>query len=428
MASFFSKFRPSNIFTRILKGFVSRGFFGDVLNSGQFAPQSIDGNTIFPPFDPEAAIDLLIENGTAYACALKIAKRVKSIDWVVKDISTGEINENHPANKLIERPHPLYSWGDQNELLIINRISTGNHYLRKNVVNNGTVIEWLEPVSPINVGIIPSRTDFIAFYEFQGSGTTRFNIPREEIIHFRHSIDPKNAYFGLSPLKSIQKVIETDNSALEFQKFGLDNRSSKGIVFMLKKKLMGKQFDELTTQMRKMHQGSKNNGSPYLLGGDFDRPMEIGNSLSELEFKDSRGKLQDETCGVLSVPRVLITPTDATFSNMNEANKLLVDEAVVPTMNDIRDTLNVGISDVYPDAFFDYDQIQIQEMKGELKSKSESGTKFFQMGYTRNEVNKRLELGFDGKKKDGDISYIPANLIPATEAGLLDEDDNGNTP
>jgi len=426
VAGFFARFRPSSLYALLIKGFISRGFFGDVLNSGELAPASIEGNTIFPPFDPEAAIDLLVENGTAYACSSKIARTVKSIDWAIRDISTGDINENHPANKLIERPHPLYSWAEQNELLIMNRIATGNHFLRKNVVDSGKIIEWLEPISPINVGIIPSRTDFIQFYEFQGSGTNKFKIPREEIIHFRYSIDPKNAYFGLSPLKSIQKVIQTDNSALEFQKFGLDNRSGKGLVFRLKRKLEKKQFEDLTALMKKNHQSAKNNGVPYMLGADFEQPTEIGNSLSELEFRDSRGKLQDETCGVLSVPRVLITPTDATFSNMTEARKLFIDEAVVPTLTDIRDTLNTGISDIYPDVFFDFDKIKIQEMKGELKTKSETSTRFFNMGYTRNEINDRLGLGFENTKS-GDISHLPANLMPASELSLIDEDDNGNT-
>jgi len=393
-----------------------------------FAPTSIDGNTIFPPFEPEAAIDLVVESATTYACVIKIAKTVGSIDWVVKNRADDSINQNHPANDLITRPHPLYSWQDQNELLVINRISTGNHFLRKNVVNNEKVIQWLEPLSPINVGIIPSRMNFIEFYEFKGSGTNEFKIPREQIIHFRFSIDPKNAYFGLSPIKAIQKVIQTDNSAIEYQKFGLDNRGGSGLVFMIKKFLNDKQFDTLTKRLRDMHQSAKNNGKPYLLGSDYTDVKEVGASLSELEFRESRIKLQDEICGVLMVPRVLITPTDATFANMAEAMKLFIDEAVVPTLTDIRETLNFGISDVYPDVFFDFDEIQVQEMRGQLKGKSESAVRFFGMGYTRNEVNDRLGLGFDATKKDGDISYIPANLTPAGSLDLTDEDDNGNTP
>ncbi len=407
----------------MIKGFISRGFFGDVLNSGQFAPLSIEGNTIFQEFDPEKSIDLIRESGTAYTCYRKISKKSTSINWEIKNVSDEEVNKTHPANNLIKRPHPLYSWKKQNSLIIFNNLAVGDHYLRKNVVNNGTVIEWLEPVSPINVGIIPSRTDFIAFYEFQGSGTSKFKIPREEIIHFRFDIDPKNAYFGLSPTQPITKVIQTDDSALDFQKFGLDNRSGKGLVFRLKKKLTTKQFTDLTAEMKKMHQGAKNNGSPYLLGSDFDDVDEVGEGMKELEMTESRRKLQEEICGAMGVPYVLINPTDSTFANMEEANKEFIDETIVPTLEGIKEELNEGIADIYPDVFFDYDKIQILEMRGELKTKSESGTKFFQMGYTRNEVNKRLGLNFDGSKKDGDISYIPANLIPAIEAGLLDEDE-----
>ena len=423
MAGFLSSLRPSNIYARFIKGLISRGFFGDVLNSGQFAPISIEGNTIFQEFDPEKAIDLVRESATAYTCYRKISKKATSVKWMVRNKADKEVNETHDLNRLIARPHPLYSWKKQNSLIIFHQISIGDHYLRKNVVNNGTVIQWLEPVSPINIGIIPSRTDFIAAYEFQGSGTSRFRIPREEIIHFRFDIDPKNAYFGLSPTQPITKVIQTDDSALEFQKFGLDNRSGKGLVFMMNKHLSDKQFLDITARMRTMHQGAKNNGSPYLLGKDFTEVDEVGEGMKELEMTDSRRKLQEEICGAIGVPYVLINPTDATFANMEEANKEFIDETIVPTLEGIKEELNNGILDVYPDVFLDYDSMQIQEMRGELKTKSETATRFFQMGYTRNEANDRLGLGFDGDKKDGDISYIPANLIPAIEAGLLDEDE-----
>ena len=404
---------------------IAFGFESENLNTGSLAPFNLGNTEIFQNYDPRDALELLRNSATAYSCALKTAKTASGVPWQVVD-KDGEILENHPLNLLLENPHPLYSWQDLLELLIFNRTGTGNAYIRKNLVRNGERVAMLEPVSPITVSINPSRTEFIESYNVRSEGATDFIIAREEMIHFRHTIDPLDAYFGLSPLRAIQKVIQTDDSALEYQKFGLDNMTGRGLVFRLNRSLGEKQQEQLKADMKSQHQGAIHNGTPYVLGKEFEEPKEIGATLSELEFTASRVKLKEEICGALGVPYVLISPTDSTFANMETATINFLNDTIVPLLTDFRDTFNKGFKDQFPEASLDFDRTAIDEMKQDLNKKADSASKLFNIGFPRDEVNEILDLGFSDTD-DGKVSYLPANLVPQSSLSVIDEsEDAGN--
>jgi SPP1 gp7 family putative phage head morphogenesis protein len=62
-----------------------------------------------------------------------------------------------------------------------------------------------------------------------------------------------------------------------------------------------------------------------------------------------------------------------------------------------------------------FDLSGIEELKEDYGIAVETGNKLFMIGYTRNEVNQRLQLGMPKDDVDGDIRYLPINLVPVGE-------------
>ncbi len=57
----------------------------------------------------------------------------------------------------------------------------------------------------------------------------------------------------------------------------------------------------------------------------------------------------------------------------------------------------------------------VKALLEDVTEKAEQATKLFAMGFTRRQINDRLELGFDvDKMVDADVSYLPFNLSPVT--------------
>ena len=65
------------------------------------------------------------------------------------------------------------------------------------------------PLIPDQVDVKGTREELITHYEYKQKGQT-LHIPREDMIHIREKIDPRNHRRGLSPLRSVMVEILGD--------------------------------------------------------------------------------------------------------------------------------------------------------------------------------------------------------------------------
>jgi phage portal protein BeeE len=72
-------------------------------------------------------------------------------------------------------------------------------------------------------------TVFIGWYEYTVDGVVYEDRP-EDVVHFRHGIDPNNPRKGLSPLASLFREIFTDDEAANFTASLLRNLGVPGVV------------------------------------------------------------------------------------------------------------------------------------------------------------------------------------------------------
>jgi len=96
---------------------------------------------------------------------------------------------------------------------------------------------------------------------------------------------------------------------------------------------------------------------------------------------------------------------------------------ICPILRKFEDAFNAFLIKPYnPKIYYQFDYSNVPAFQEDFEKKVEIADKLFKMGFTANEINEKLELGFEPKPWR-DSWWIPFNLLPA---GTSSQSSNGN--
>jgi HK97 family phage portal protein len=355
-------------------------------------------------------------SATVYSCINLIAKSASSVPWhVYKKNREGswEIVEGHPLEILIDKPNAFMSRKDLIERMTTHLYLGGNSILTKNRANNITAELWIMP--PDAIQVVPSSRDFISHYEYKADGL-QYRLESKDVIHNKF-IDPGDMYWGMAPLQAASKQIDTDVSALNWNKVSLQNRGITDGVFSFEQPLTKQQFDEARVMVREQYSGTENGRTPWVMGsGATYTPMAL--SPAEMDFIESRKFTREEICSIFGVPPVMIGYYEnATLANVETGRKIFWQDTLIPYLEDIKNCFNLSLTPEFGnDIELGYDTSNVDALQENMTEKINNAKSLWSMGIPFNNVNQRLELGFDDIE-GGEIGYLPTSLLPASMAG-----------
>ena len=242
----------------------------------------------------------------------------------------------------------------------------------------------------------------------------------EELIHIK-LFHPRNNLRGLSPLLSARIEMETDYSASRYNKRFFDNGANPdGVVSVDKdKEITIEELRKLKRLWNQNHQGTENaHRTAFLLGGMTYSRMSM--SQKDAEFIQGREFSRSAILSVFGVPKFV-----AGYGDKGEVNRSTADAAkalfwtntILPQLQRIQEKL---MADFFlrfaPGRVGKFDTSGIPELKVGLNESLEAAQKMFLLGYTRNEVNARLQLNMP-IDPDGDTRYLAMNLIEVGDSG-----------
>lgn len=375
-------------------------------------PSSANNKPIWKDWSTENAVTSGYKASTwVYSCVSRIAKTAASVPWKVYRQTDEGLEEvpNHPLELLLQKPNPYMSGQDMFERLVGHLYLGGNGILSKVRVNN--IVAELWPVMPDGISPIPSKENFIAGYVYKRNGMT-YDIPAEDILHFMF-IDPSNMYWGLAPLQAVARSVDTDGEMLDWQKVSLQNRAIADGVFSFKQPLTKQQWEDARAMVRDQHQGSGSARTPWVLGGEAQW-TQMSLSPAEMDFIESRRFSREEICSVFNVPPPMIgLYENATLANIETARKIFWLDSMIPLLEDLKSSFNLGLTPEFgTDIVLSYDVSNVQAIQDNFDEKVQTAQRLWQMGLPFNEINARLQLGFD-EIEGGDVGYLPLNLIMA---------------
>jgi HK97 family phage portal protein len=360
-----------------------------------------------------------------YACAMKTALAIGTIPWEVERTDSqgrSEIVTDTALNAILEGPNIAFTWGDCVEYYVLHLLLTGNSIVSKVRSPSGVPVEiW--PFNPSDVRPIPSRTEFIHGYEFGCWGAKPRTELRADVIHMMLP-DPSNLRWGQSPLQAAMKAVDTDREAANWQKVSLQNMMIPPGVFI---------FDRIITKaqikkMKEMYKGSPEPGEPgeahgaagaqnardHLFIGGGPKYQQLSLTPQELDYVESRKMSANEICAVYDVPPPFVGLLDrATYSNIDTLERVWWEHRLVPFAQSIVDSFNHQLVPEYgdPTIKFRLNKSRVDALLARVKERTDIAEGMMRLGYTRNEINKTLNLGMPSDPS-GDIRYVPSSLIP----------------
>lgn len=379
---------------------------------------------VFNTWDTETAVkEGLMSSHVVYACVRLRAWSAASVPWIVEEkTKSGRWVrvQDHPLENLIEHPNE-----DMERVDLISRISMlldvcGNALIYKTLFK-GAVMELI-PIQPDQIKPIPSNKNIIQSYQFfkKGEGKTTNKDPKniikkEHIIHWMFP-NPINPFWGLGPLQTVGRIVDTEVEAIKFQKNSLENKAVKDGILSVKRHLSKAQWTLLHDEFKAQISGPNNARGPIVLGEDVHyQPFSM--TPAELDFANSRKMNREDIAIALGVPPPLIGILEnSSYANSSEARIIFWLDTMIPHLEFIAAGFNRSLVPNFGDKEklrVNYDLSQVPAMGDAFDRSATTARKLFEIGYPTNIISNRLQMGLP-EIPGGNNSYIPGNLmVPA---------------
>lgn len=268
-----------------------------------------------------------------------------TVRFTRRDGSTEE-RADHPALALIQRPNRYYGdlalWAGT----IFSYLASGNAYwikLRNGYNQPGEL--WYVPHWTMTPKGSQDGSVFITHYEYRVGGQGVVEYAPEDVVHFRHGIDPRNPRLGLSPLDGVIREIFMDLESSNFVSALLRNMGVPGLVVSPKTGGVVPAEDvEATKTWLKQAFGGDRRGDPLVMGAPTD-VTQFGFNPQQLNMGEARDIAEERVCAALGIPAAIVgfgagLQSTKVGATMNELAKLAWRNGVLPVLRVLADELD----------------------------------------------------------------------------------------
>lgn len=346
-----------------------------------------------------------------YKAVKAIADNVPQAELVFKDYKTEKEIEVQDLDRLFENPNPLMT---ENEF-----IQATSGYLAlygecailltKSVGQMMGTRKLPAELWPVNPTQIAQRTtgNTVTSYEYNG---TVFS--PEEVL-FIKDFNPYSIFRGLAPTKVLSKIIEIDWSSLVYSKAFFENDATPGFMLTTDKVLTEKQRTTMQEWLLKSTRGASKAFKTLVLDNGI-QPKTVGSSAKDSELMEQRNYVREEILGVWRAPKALFNITDSlNYATFMGQMKIFWIYGIEPILGKLEDAFNKAIvAPAYPNVYCEFDVSDVPAFQEDYKEKINYGKTLIDMGFTANEVNEKLKLGFEPQPWR-DVSWIQAGMVPA---------------
>lgn len=379
------------------------------------------------------------KNVVAFRAIIGVAQACGQINWLMYKKRQGAMNQeipDHPLLDLLMRPNPMQGRAAFFESLVAFFRIAGNSYIEANGPDaSGLGIPTeLWPMRPDRTKVIPGEFGLPSGFEYRVNGLLhKYAVDpikgRSPICHLK-TFNPLNDWYGMSPIQAASLAIDQHNASGIWNLSLLQNRATPSGAFVVQVsdsnptgKLDDVQYARLEKRLETKFMGAENAGRPQLFEGGLDW-KEMGFSPQDMDWINGKNTSARDIALALSYPPILLgIPGDSTYNNQKEARLALYEEAVLPTMDFIRDEFNNWLVPRYGDGLYlDYDRDKIDA----LAPKREAVWTRVQTAEFLTANEKREAVGYE-PMPGGDTLFTSAALIPLELAASQDDSQDDPT-
>lgn len=328
-----------------------------------------------------------------HTCIKRKASNIAQVPFLLFDINGEEPLEQGGIVDLFESFNPVLSKYDFWEALVINLETTGRFAIWPDPVtdrNGIPVYLWVFPGGNVK----PRFRDgvWVGWEIERGRGRDNLIVPKEEIIYGKY-FHPENDIEGLAPLESIALQTKLKWNSLRYSGKFFENDATPGLVLETDKMLEERQIEQLRHQLSEKRRGVNHAFDTLLLHNGM-RAKNIAVSAKDIQLLEVMGMSTEEIAMVFGVPKSQLGIRDGlNYATARAEDLWFWKETLLPLMALIQDKLNQDL--LRPLGYrgeFDTDQIDV--LNEAILDKAEAAKVFADMGWPINQINDRLNLGF----------------------------------
>lgn len=290
-------------------------------------------------------------NSAALAClnVLGTAFSEPPLEVYLKTQEGKELILEHPASKLYANPSPYLSSSLLSQYITSAVSVSGDAFILKLRSDGGDVLQ-LYPLVPEMVEVKGNKEELITHYIYKQKGQY-LHIDREDMIHLRERIDPRDHRRGLSPLRAVMVEILGDAAASQMAAALVKNTGVPSVVISPKNELSmtGEEAESIADTFGRRF-GGENRGRPLVISGGEVDIKTLSFSPKDLEIGQLRNVNEERISAVLGVPAILAGLgaglESATYSNVRELREFFTEQKLIPMWRSIaNDFTNQLLSD-----------------------------------------------------------------------------------
>ena len=250
--------------------------------------------------------------------------------------------EDNPLMPLLERPNPLYQGLDLFKGTIWDYNIDGNSYWW--VIRNGRgdiqEIHYL-PAYMMEPGYNANQRLDDRYWLYTPYDLT-YEIPADQVIHFRDGIDPEDVRVGCSRLKNLYREMYTDSVAADMVAILLRNRAVFGPIITPEEAEYDQgNIAEMKTYIQDKFTGS-NRGEPLVLGAPT-KVTSFGYDSNDSDVTETRYMSEERISAALNVPTIVVNLGSglrrSTYSNVESAREMAWENGMLPMLRHFSMTL-----------------------------------------------------------------------------------------
>jgi HK97 family phage portal protein len=347
----------------------------------------------------------------AYAAINAIARNIAGVPFVFQTVQ-GPIKQDSKLAQFFEKPNPFQGFGQLMESMISWIHLNGDVILVMRRKDENSIPEEMMAVNADPFEPVFNKNGTIAGWVMDNpNGGEKIPFRKHEIIHIKFW-NPNDTWRGLSPLLPARSGIHQDFLADQFNSSFFENSGSPSGVIEIEQNLTDPEFERVVKQYEDKHvrQGQAHK-MLILEGGAKFKPTIF--TQKDMEFLNQKKWNRDATLAAFGVPKmeVGIIEEGANLAVIKMQSREFWLKNLIPKMNLIEWHLWSQLFSKISGGrvWAEFDTSAIDALQDEFHEKVATGRSLWEMGYTSNQINKRLTLGLPENKWQN-IGYKPTQI------------------
>jgi HK97 family phage portal protein len=330
-----------------------------------------------------------------YAAVNAISRNIAGVPFVFQT-KQGPTKEDSKLAQFFEKPNPFQGFGQLMEAMISWIHINGDVILVMRRKDENSIPEEMMAVNADPFEPVFNTNGTIAGWQMENpDGGKKIPFRKHEIIHIKFW-NPNEGWRGLSPITPARSGIRQDFFADTFNLSFFANSGSPGGVIEIEQNLTDPEFERVVKQYEDKHGGPGQAHKMLILeGGAKFKPNVF--TQKDMEFLNQKKWNRDATLAAFGVPKmeVGIIEEGANLAVIKMQSREFWLKNLIPKMNLIEWHLWAQLFSKISGGrvWAEFDTSAIDALQDEFHEKVATGRSLWEMGYTMNQINKRLNLG-----------------------------------